>query len=199
VVLDLSAPKLLIPENFEDKNAAIIVVDFGKFLLTNQPGDHAPGQARSFFSFLEKCRLKGLSHELDLKILAKIYRTRLYFPYEWIRRFSICLPRTADRYSSYSLTPLFYKCIARNWLSLQIIFKTLTVCDPILDKAERVRQQVVEVGMGHWLGGIGLGLWQSQNSKGANQIWQPKVIVLKFKALIKLKIIGWVYFFPHHG
>jgi hypothetical protein len=65
VVLDLSAPKLLIPENFEDKNAAIIVVDFGKFLLTNQPGDHAPGQSRSFFSFLEKCLLKGLSHEID--------------------------------------------------------------------------------------------------------------------------------------
>ncbi len=47
MVLDLSAPKLLIPENFEDKNAAIIVVDFGKFLLTNQPGDHAPGHTRS--------------------------------------------------------------------------------------------------------------------------------------------------------
>ncbi len=51
MVLDLSAPKLLIPENFEDKNAAIIVVDFGKFLLTNQPGDHAPGHTRSATSF----------------------------------------------------------------------------------------------------------------------------------------------------
>ena len=38
VVLDLSAPKLLIPDNFEDRQAPIIVVDFGKFLLTNQKG-----------------------------------------------------------------------------------------------------------------------------------------------------------------
>ncbi len=53
VVLDLSAPKLLIPENFEDKNAAIIVVDFGKFLLTNQPGEHAPGQTRYSLVFLK--------------------------------------------------------------------------------------------------------------------------------------------------
>jgi hypothetical protein len=46
VVLDLSAPKLLIPENFEDKNAPIIVVDFGKFLLTNQAGHAAQPEDR---------------------------------------------------------------------------------------------------------------------------------------------------------
>ena len=36
VVLDLSAPKLLIPDHFEDKNASLIVVDFGKLVLTNK-------------------------------------------------------------------------------------------------------------------------------------------------------------------
>ena len=36
VVLDLSAPKLLVPDHFEDKNASIIVVDFGKLVLTNR-------------------------------------------------------------------------------------------------------------------------------------------------------------------
>ncbi len=76
MVLDLSAPKLLIPENFEDKNAAIIVVDFGKFLLTNQPGDHAPGHTRSFFNCLEQWLLKGLSREIDLANFNKFYRTR---------------------------------------------------------------------------------------------------------------------------
>jgi hypothetical protein len=62
VVLDLSAPKLLIPENFEDKNAAIIVVDFGKFLLTNQPGEHAPGQTRYSFLFFFKNFDKNLQN-----------------------------------------------------------------------------------------------------------------------------------------
>ena len=36
IVLDLSAPKLLIPDHFEDKNASLIVVDFGKLVLTNR-------------------------------------------------------------------------------------------------------------------------------------------------------------------
>ena len=36
VMLDLSAPKLLIPDHFEDKNASLIVVDFGKLVLSNK-------------------------------------------------------------------------------------------------------------------------------------------------------------------
>ena len=36
VMLDLSAPKLLIPDHFEDKNAALIVIDFGKLMLSNR-------------------------------------------------------------------------------------------------------------------------------------------------------------------
>ena len=36
VVLDLSAPKLLVPDHFEDRNASLIVVDFGKLVLTNR-------------------------------------------------------------------------------------------------------------------------------------------------------------------
>ena len=36
VILDLSAPKLLIPDHFEDKTASLIVVDFGKLVLTNK-------------------------------------------------------------------------------------------------------------------------------------------------------------------
>ena len=36
VLLDLSAPKLLIPDHFEGKNAALIVIDFGKLTLSNR-------------------------------------------------------------------------------------------------------------------------------------------------------------------
>ena len=36
VILDLSAPKLLIPDHFEDKNSSLIVIDFGKLVLTNK-------------------------------------------------------------------------------------------------------------------------------------------------------------------
>ena len=36
VMLDLSAPKLLIPDHFEDKNASLIVIDFGKLVLSNK-------------------------------------------------------------------------------------------------------------------------------------------------------------------
>jgi hypothetical protein len=67
VVLDLSAPKLLIPDNFEDKQAPIIVVDFGKFLLTNQKSqktdatttDEAPDHTRfdNIFQFCLSSRL----------------------------------------------------------------------------------------------------------------------------------------------
>ena len=35
VMLDLSAPKLLVPDHFEDREAPLIVVDFGKLLLSN--------------------------------------------------------------------------------------------------------------------------------------------------------------------
>ena len=36
IMLDLSALKLLIPDHFEDKNAALIVIDFGKLMLSNR-------------------------------------------------------------------------------------------------------------------------------------------------------------------
>ena len=36
IILDLSAPKLLVPDHFEDKNSSLIVVDFGKLVLTNK-------------------------------------------------------------------------------------------------------------------------------------------------------------------
>ena len=35
-MLDLSAPKLLIPNYFVEKNAALIVIDFGKLVLSNR-------------------------------------------------------------------------------------------------------------------------------------------------------------------
>ena len=35
VMLDLSAPKLLVPDHFEDREAPLIVIDFGKLLLSN--------------------------------------------------------------------------------------------------------------------------------------------------------------------
>ena len=35
-MLDPSAPKLLIPNHFDDKNAAISVIDFGKLVLSNR-------------------------------------------------------------------------------------------------------------------------------------------------------------------
>ena len=35
-MLDLSAPKFLIPDHFENKNAALIVIDFGKLVLSNR-------------------------------------------------------------------------------------------------------------------------------------------------------------------
>ncbi len=80
MVLDLSAPKLLIPENFEDKNAAIIVVDFGKFLLTNQPGDHAPGHTRSFFNCLGKWTVVVFSAVYTENPLCHICRTKIKLP-----------------------------------------------------------------------------------------------------------------------
>ena len=36
IMLDLSALKLLIPDHFEDKNAALIVIDLGKLMLSNR-------------------------------------------------------------------------------------------------------------------------------------------------------------------
>ena len=36
VVLHLSAPKLLIPDHFQDKQAPLVVIDFGQFHLSNQ-------------------------------------------------------------------------------------------------------------------------------------------------------------------
>ena len=35
-MLDLSAPKLLTPDHFEDKNDALIVIDLGKLTLSNR-------------------------------------------------------------------------------------------------------------------------------------------------------------------
>ena len=35
-MLDLSAPKLLIPDHFEDKNDALNVIDLGKLTLSNR-------------------------------------------------------------------------------------------------------------------------------------------------------------------
>ena len=35
-MLDLNAPKLLIPNHFKDKNAALIMIDFGKLVLSNR-------------------------------------------------------------------------------------------------------------------------------------------------------------------
>ena len=37
IVCDLSAPQLIVPEHFVDKEALILVIDFGKFHLTNRP------------------------------------------------------------------------------------------------------------------------------------------------------------------
>ena len=39
IVCDLSAPQLIVPEHFVDKEALILVVDFGKFHLTNRTED----------------------------------------------------------------------------------------------------------------------------------------------------------------
>ena len=39
VRLDLSAPKLLLPDHFEDKNSHLIVIDFGKLVLTNRSAE----------------------------------------------------------------------------------------------------------------------------------------------------------------
>jgi hypothetical protein len=36
VMLNLSAPKLLIPDHFEDKNDALNVIDLGKLTLSNR-------------------------------------------------------------------------------------------------------------------------------------------------------------------
>ena len=36
IAVELSAPQVLIPEHFVDKDALIMVVDFGKFYLTNR-------------------------------------------------------------------------------------------------------------------------------------------------------------------
>ena len=35
-MLDLSSPKLLIPDHFEDKNSALSVIDFVKLMLSNR-------------------------------------------------------------------------------------------------------------------------------------------------------------------
>ena len=35
IVVELSAPQIIIPEHFVDKEALIMVVDFGKFNVTN--------------------------------------------------------------------------------------------------------------------------------------------------------------------
>ena len=40
VVLDLSAPKLLIPDHFTDKSAALVVIDFGNLFVRQEIGEH---------------------------------------------------------------------------------------------------------------------------------------------------------------
>ena len=40
IELDISAPQILIPENFEDQNATIVILDFGKLVFcTSQKKD----------------------------------------------------------------------------------------------------------------------------------------------------------------
>ena len=50
IMLDLSAPKLLIPDHFEDKNAPLIVIDFGRLHLTNQSACQAQASPRRVVS-----------------------------------------------------------------------------------------------------------------------------------------------------
>ena len=46
VMLDLSAPKLLVPDHFEDKDAPLIVIDFGRLHLTNQTVARKPSMGQ---------------------------------------------------------------------------------------------------------------------------------------------------------
>ena len=76
IVFDLSAPQIIIPEHFVDKEALIMVVDFGKFSVTN--GEEMSAKVGKYIiNYTQKCfyQMQNTNSLVLKKYFLGIYNT----------------------------------------------------------------------------------------------------------------------------